>query len=172
MTLLTDQSPILTVGNPADEKILRQKTITFPFSEFSKADLQKLITAMRRIMKRAAGVGLSANQIGLSYRLFVAEVAGKGEKAKFYAIFNPAIEKTGKERVTFEEGCLSVPDLYGKVERFSQVTLTGLDKNQKPIRIRAWGVLAHVFQHEVDHLDGKLFIDRTKDVYKPKRAEQ
>jgi peptide deformylase len=171
MLSITDQVAILTVGNPEHKKFLGTKTRDFPFEEFSKSDLQKLIVAMRRIMKRALGVGLSANQIGLPYRLFVAEVAGKGEKPKFYAIFNPVIEKTGKEHAPLEEGCLSVPELYGNVERFSQVTLTGLDKNQKPLRIRAWGVLAHVFQHETDHLNGTLFIDRTTDVYKPKKSE-
>lgn len=171
MPPITDQTPILTVGNVEHKKFLDAKTRDFPFAEFSKSDLQKLITTMRRIMKRALGVGLSANQIGLPYRMFVAEVAGKGEKSKFYAVFNPVIEKTTGEPAELEEGCLSVPELYGNVKRFPQVTLSGLDKNQKPFRIRAWGVLAHVFQHEVDHLNGLLFSDKTKDVYKPKSAE-
>ena len=84
---------------------------------------------------------------------------------KFYAVFNPRIEKSGGEKLFLEEGCLSVPGKYGAVERFERVVLAGFDRNGKPLKIKAWGLLAHVFQHEVDHLNGILFIGKAKGVH-------
>ena len=120
-------------------------------------------------MQLARGIGLSANQIGLGLRLFVAEVPDSEGNLKFYAVFNPKLGKVGKEKAALEEGCLSVPDTYGLVERPGRVLLTGFDKNGRPLKIKAWGILARVFQHEIDHLDGKLFIDRTKQIYKAEK---
>src|SRR3989344_5558254 len=111
-------------------------------------------------MRTAHGIGLSANQIGLNMRVFVAEVPDAQGGMKSYAIFNPKLEKFSGEKIPFEEGCLSVPLTYGTVERAERVTLTGFDKNGGPVKIKAWGLLARVFQHEVDHLEGKLFIDK------------
>jgi peptide deformylase len=119
---------------------------------------------MRQIMRAADGVGLSANQIELPYRLFVAQVPDSQGRLKFYAIFNPEIVKISKKTELFEEGCLSTPSQYGLVPRPTQLTLKGFDMNGKKIKIKAWGLLARVFQHEVDHLNGKLFIDRTKNI--------
>ena len=116
---------------------------------------------MRRIMQEADGIGLSANQIGLNMKIFVAKVENK-----FYAIFNPEIIQSSKETVNLDEGCLSIPSVYGIVKRPEKVTLKGYDQNGKSVKIKAWGFLARVFQHEVDHLNGKLFIDHTKDLYK------
>lgn len=155
---------IFTVANKKEEKFLRKKTENFDFKKFSRAETAQIITQMKKAMRLAHGIGLSANQIGLPYKMFVAEIpAPKGDK-KFYAIFNPAIEKTSGERIRVEEGCLSVPGLYGHLERHERVTIAGFDKNGKPLKIKAWGLLAHVFQHEIDHLSGKLFLDRTKDI--------
>src|SRR3989344_3979318 len=99
---------------------------------------------MRREMHNADGIGLSANQIGLNTRVFVAMV-----ETKFYAVFNPELIQLSKETNSMDEGCLSVPGVYGLVERPSKVTLKGLDANGKPIKIKAWGLLARVFQHEM-----------------------
>ena len=165
---------ILVIQNKKEEKILRQRTQDFKFlkkglvigrDEFSFRELDDLIRKMRRIMKEASGVGLSANQVGLPYRMFVAEVLDADGNLKFYAFFNPRLEFSGKEKAKMEEGCLSVPGKYGFVERATSAKLTGLDKRGRALRIKAWGFLAHVFQHEVDHLDGKLFIDRAKEIY-------
>ncbi len=164
---------IVTVQIKKDDKFLREKTKEFKFSkkiasidsrDFSFKELDELIRRMKRMMKLASGVGLSANQIGLGYRLFVAEVPDANGTSKFYAVFNPKLERD-REMAVMEEGCLSVPGKYGFVERSTKVRLTGLDKRGKVLKIRAWGFLAHVFQHEVDHLDGKLFIDKAKEVY-------
>jgi peptide deformylase len=165
---------IWTIADKKREKFLREKTEKFVFSEkgatvagktFSRSQLNELIAEMRKAMKKANGIGLSANQIGLPYRLFVAEVRGAQGERKFYAVFNPELERMASEKAVAEEGCLSVPDAYGEVSRAAQVVLKGLDKNGKPLKIKAWGLLARVFQHEVDHLNGVLFIDKTKEIY-------
>ena len=115
---------------------------------------------MRSIMHRANGVGLSANQVGLDMQFFVAEVPRKNKSPKLYAVFNPQIATASKETGELEEGCLSVPYTHGMVRRPQAVTLTGLDKHQKPITIKASGLLARIIQHEMDHLSGTLFIDK------------
>jgi peptide deformylase len=160
------ENGILTVENKKDEKFLRRKTEDFDFKKFSRAEITQIINRMKKAMHLAHGIGLSANQIGLPYKMFVAEVPSPDAGKKFYAIFNPVIEKTSGEKIKVEEGCLSVPGMRGYLERHERVVLTGFDKNGKPLKIKAWGLLAHVFQHEVDHLNGKLFIDRTKDIRK------
>jgi peptide deformylase len=172
---------IWTVEDKKQEKFLRAKTEKFVFSEkgaevagktFTRSQLNQLLKEMHQVMKKADGIGLSANQIGLPYRLFVAEVRGAQGERKFYAVFNPEIEKISSEKSTSEEGCLSIPNLYGEVSRAAQIVLRGLDKNGKPLKIKAWGLLARVFQHEVDHLNGILFIDKTKQLYRVPVSER
>ena len=135
--------------------------VDFEFSRFKKADLKKLVQEMRLEMKKVQGIGLSANQVGLDLNFFIAEVSDK-----FYAVFNPKLEKLSDDIKAIDEGCLSVPQTFGEVERPSKVTLSGFDINGKKIRIKAWGLLARVFQHEVDHLSGALFIDKAKNIEK------
>jgi peptide deformylase len=157
---------ILVVSEKKEEKFLRKKTVDFDFKNFTKKEIVQLVAQMRRIMHTANGIGLSANQIGLNFNMFVAEVPDVDQSGtKFYAIFNPKIEKKSDEMAVLEEGCLSIPGKWGYVPRAERITLMGFDKNGKPVKIKAWGLLAHVFQHETDHLQGKLFIDRTKKVF-------
>jgi peptide deformylase len=156
---------ILLVGSKKDERVLRKKATDFDFKKFTRKEVSELVARMRRIMRAANGIGLSANQIGLPYRMFVAEVPDAQGNTKFYAVFNPKLEKASEETAPYEEGCLSVPGKWGVVERPEKVVVSGLDKNGRPAKVKAWGLLARVFQHEVDHLNGKLFIDRTKRVY-------
>lgn len=165
---------ILIIENKKEEKFLRTKTKEFQFSKktaevdgrvLTFKEVDELLRTMRKVMKMARGVGLSANQIGLPYRVFVAEVPDSEGHVKFYAVFNPTLEFQRKEKAMMEEGCLSVPGKYGYVERFTDVKLSGLDKRGRSLKIKAWGFLAHVFQHEVDHLDGKLFIDKAKEIF-------
>lgn len=165
-------SEILTIDDKKKEKFLRKKTVPFDFTKFSKKDITELVAKMRRTMHMANGIGLSANQIGLDFNVFVAEVPDAKGGMKFYAIFNSTLEKLGKEKALFEEGCLSVPGKYGEVERSERVTVSGFDKNGKAIKIKAWGLLARVFQHEIDHLNGKLFIDRAKKVFDVEQTEK
>lgn len=162
---------ILVVSNNQDEKFLRTKTVPFDFGTTSPKEIRTLVQRMRGEMEQANGIGLSANQIGLPYRVFVAQVPDENGRQKFYALFNARIEKPSKEMETYEEGCLSIPKEYGPVPRHYKLTLVGQDMRGKKVRIKAWGLLARVFQHEIDHLDGTLFIDRvshgkTKEVSK------
>lgn len=148
---------ILTIADKKEEEILRRRTAEFNFHKSSPKEIRALIKEMREVMEKANGVGLAANQIGLDMKVFVARVQGK-----FYAIFNPQITNLSKETEVVVEGCLSVPETMDEVVRPYRITLKGFDKNGKKITIKAWGYLARVFQHEVDHLNGKLFIDRVK----------
>ena len=152
---------LTTIEKKENEKFLRQKAVDFDFSKFTKKEINELIKAMRIMMKLNDGVGLAANQAGLNTRVFVAQV-----EDKFYAIFNPKIIHESEEMAAEDEGCLSVPGFYGPVPRSTKITLTAYDKNNKPVKIKAWGLLARVFQHEVDHLNGKLFIDRASEMHK------
>lgn len=157
---------IVTIEKKAGEKFLRRKAEVFDFGKFSKKEIGGLIVRMKQAMREAQGIGLSANQIGLNFKMFVAEVPSGQNRSKFYAVFNPKIEKVGEETIEFEEGCLSVPLTYGQVERAEKIVLAGQDKNGRPMRIKAWGLLARIFQHEVDHLEGKLFVDKARNVHK------
>jgi peptide deformylase len=156
---------ILTVGDKKEEKFLRKKTADFDFKKFTKKEIVELLARMRKIMRAANGIGLSANQIGLNLNMFVAEVPDAKGGVKFYAIFNPKIVSMEEEKSMYEEGCLSVPGSWGDIERHDRLVLTGFDRNAKPVKIKAWGLLARVFQHETDHLAGKLFIDRAVKVH-------
>lgn len=173
---------IVTVENKKDEQFLRKKTELFDFTKFSRSEISELILRMKRAMKLARGIGLSANQIGLNTRVFVAQIQktdrrGKvrslsANEQKFYAVFNPEIVKYSREKVPMEEGCLSVPGVYGEVERPERVVLEGYERNGRKIKIKAWGLLAKVFQHEMDHLNGTLFIDKAKVIYKTPVSER
>ncbi len=173
---------IVTIGNKKDEKFLRNKTREFDFKKFSRKEINDLVIRMRKAMKLARGIGLSANQIGLDIKVFVAQVQKADNEGnprsltageqKFYAVFNPEIIKFSKDKTPLEEGCLSIPYVYGSVGRPEKVTLSGFDKNGKKIKIKAWGLLAKVFQHEVDHLNGKLFIDRADKIYEIPSSER
>ncbi len=145
---------ILRISNKKDNKFLRKKTAAFDFDSMKKSELRVLLGDMKQTMRDAEGVGLAANQVGIDAAFFVAEVENK-----FYAIFNPEIVKSSKETDILEQGCLSVPEKRVEVTRPVEIVLKGFDKNGKRLKIRAWGFLAQVFQHEVDHLNGTLIID-------------
>ncbi len=156
---------IVTIATKKNEEFLRRRTVPFDFKAHTKKEIMELIRKMRQMMKEADGVGLSANQIGLNYRMFVAQVPDSQGHPKFYAIFNPEISKLSKEMETLEEGCLSGPETYGPTPRHYRLTLTGQGPNGKKLKINAWGLLARVFQHETDHLNGHLFLDRAEKLY-------
>lgn len=158
--------PIQNVNNKKQEKTLRSQAVPFDFSKSSKKEVNELIKNMRDTMRDAQGIGLAANQVGLPWNVFVAEVPSSDGGSKFYAVFNPSLVKTGKETSAMEEGCLSVPKMYGEVERAEKVILSFKDKNGHPQKIKAWGLLARVFQHEVDHLQGKLILDSASKIFK------
>jgi len=154
--------PIWHISDKKEAKLLRSRLKDYDFSSQTKKEREELIARMRTTMVAENGIGLAANQVGLNMRVFVAQLPspdGRGYKGKFYAVFNPTIVSISKKKEADIEGCLSVPGEYGAVERANKITISGYDKNQRPITISATGLLARIFQHETDHLDGKLFID-------------
>ena len=131
---------IITIKDEQSEK-LRKPVPDFDFSKHEKSEIVNTVREMRKDMKRAEGVGLSGNQVGLDWRLFVAEVRGD-----FLAIFNPKILKMSEETEELDEGCLSVPGLFIPIPRAVWVSLEGYDWNGKKVKIKASGTLARVFQ--------------------------
>ncbi|MGB9613214.1 MAG: peptide deformylase [Candidatus Margulisiibacteriota bacterium] len=120
-------------------------------------EVVKLIDNLVETMRAAPGVGLAAPQVGELVRVIVVEVAGE-----LIALVNPKIvEKSGRQ--TFTEGCLCLPGVEAPVERAEYVVVKGLDRYGENVKVEAKGLLATVLQHEIDHLDGVLFIDRVKD---------
>ncbi len=118
--------------------------------------LKQLADDMMRVMREREGVGLAANQIGRLKRIFVA--AYEDEE---YVIVNPEIEERSETTEKDTEGCLSIPETRVEVERPTAVTVTGQDLSGVSVRVEAEGLLARIFQHEIDHLDGVLILDRT-----------
>lgn len=154
------------------DSVLRRKA--HKVTEFNK-ELQSLIKDMVDTLHEAPGVGLAAPQVGISSRLIVVEYNIDEEDddspKKLYVLANPEIVETSEEMVSGVEGCLSVPDLVGEVDRHVSVVIKGQNKFGKPVKIKASGWLARIFQHEIDHLDGILFTDRTDKVWKPSKEE-
>jgi peptide deformylase len=122
-------------------------------------DLQQLIDDMAATMYAAPGVGLAANQVGSPHRLFVANPSEDRDPAKLLVVINPEVVESDGEIVS-EEGCLSVPDFREEVRRARRVLLRGLDREGRPIEVEGHDILARIFQHEMDHLNGLFFVDR------------
>lgn len=163
---------ILTIEEKKDEDFLRTPTKEVDLSKEDKKDLKETIKKMRRVMHEAEGVGLSANQVGIEKKFFIAQVSDNQGKPKFYSLINPEITWSSEEEVIMEEGCLSIPGVMGPVKRPEKIVVEGLNVEGKKKKIKAWGYLARVFQHEIDHLNGVLFIDKTDRVYKIKQSQQ
>ena len=140
---------IRTFGDPV------LKTRAAPVETFDDA-LAHLAEEMLTTMREHEGVGLAANQVGRLRRILVA--ATEDEE---YVIVNPQIEEAAQDTEKAVEGCLSIPDIQVEVERPTAVTLSGQDATGSPLRIETSGLLARIFQHELDHLNGVLILDRT-----------
>ncbi|WP_110952908.1 peptide deformylase [Anaerosinus massiliensis] len=139
----------------AGDKILKE--ICKPVEKIDR-NIRKLLDDMAETMYKANGVGLAAPQVGIPLRIVVIDI-GDG----LIELINPVMIKfEGRERDT--EGCLSIPDMYGEVERYSKVVVEALNRRGKKQRFSGEGLLARAFQHEIDHLDGILFIDRADTI--------
>jgi peptide deformylase len=154
------------------QKILRDKArkVTI-FDE----DLQTLLGDMVETMREAPGVGLAGPQINVPLRVIVVEFGDEEDETvlpKLYMVVNPEIVRTSQETSVGVEGCLSIPTVVGDVERADRVTLKGQNHLGKPFKIKAKGWLARIFQHEVDHLDGVLFVDRATRVWQPEVSQE
>lgn len=129
------------------------RTPTSEIDEFND-EIKELIQKMYKVMAEFRGVGVAGPQVGLPKRIFVYDI-GEGP----HAFINPRMMSSSGEEWGYE-GCLSIPGLQGEVPRFERVVVTGLNEDGKMVKLKAEGFLARVFQHEMDHLDGTLFIDR------------
>lgn len=149
---------VLEIKKAGDEVLKK------PCAPVTKIDrkIKQLIDDMAQTMYQANGVGLAAPQVGISLKIVVIDT-GDG----LIELVNPTIiEQEGCE--TDNEGCLSIPGVFGEVQRFSKVTVESLNRNGKKIRVTGTGLLARALQHELDHLDGVLFIERADTLYKEK----
>ncbi|MEK7673964.1 MAG: peptide deformylase [Patescibacteria group bacterium] len=145
-------SEIVKIGNP----LLRKKTAKVV--KFDK-NLRDTVQKMKEIMIANNGVGISANQVGLNIQVSIAR-----PKDKFYVFINPEI--TPIDEPTFmEEGCLSVPEKFGLVKRHNKVKIKYQDLRGKQRSLTATGFLAHIIQHEIDHINGMLFVDKANEIY-------
>jgi peptide deformylase len=138
---------------------LKDKTLRGKAKRIGRIDdsTKRLIDDMIETMREAPGVGLAAPQVGVPLRVIVVEY-----EDDLFTVVNPEIVKTSGE-ITDDEGCLSAPNWQGPVTRAGAVLVKGRDRNGKEVRIKADGWLARIFQHEVDHLDGVLFLDKVQD---------
>ncbi|MBW8301642.1 MAG: peptide deformylase [Hydrogenophaga sp.] len=144
--------PLIILPDP----LLRQVSTSI---ERVDAELQKLADDMLETMYEAPGIGLAAIQVGVPRRLLVIDVSKEGEDKQPRVFINPEIIKSSDERSVYEEGCLSIPDYYAEVERPAMVTVKSIDRDGKEQMTEADGLLATCLQHEIDHLNGVLFID-------------
>ena len=138
-------------------------------------DLKKWVDDMIQTMRDEPGVGLAAPQVNISQRLIVVEYpeddSVEDAKAKVFIVANPEITAKSDQVVSGIEGCLSVPNLFGRVERAQTITVQGQNQRGGEIRIEASGWLARIFQHEIDHLNGVLFVDIADKLYQPDELE-
>ena len=166
------------------DPVLRRKAK--PVTKFDK-ELQTLIDDMIDTMREAPGVGLAAPQVGISQQLAVIEYAEDDEEEelaedvetphepkpkKLFVIINPEIIKVSDEKVMGIEGCLSIPNLHGEVERHHAIQVKALNRHGKPVKIKVDGWMARIFQHEIDHLNGVMFTDLATKVWTPAEDEE
>ncbi len=161
--------PIVANGDPVLRKVAKKvdpKEIADPL-------FQQLIDDMFETMYAAPGVGLAAPQVNVSKRLFVVD-AGEDEEhpeGTKHAVINPKIE-SAREEVELNEGCLSVLGFIGDIMRYERVVVTGLDRDGQKLRLEGGDLFAQALQHEIDHLNGVLYIDKAKNMRKPKAKDE
>ena len=154
---------VLTIRLLPEDSVLRKKA-----KRISRIDgpVQCLVDDMIQTMQQANGVGLAAPQVGASLRVIVLQMPGDEP----IVLINPEmVKRAGEQEVT--EGCLSVPGYYGEIKRSARVTVKGKDRHGKAIRIRAEGLMAEALEHEIDHLNGKLYIDHIESPERLHRIE-
>jgi peptide deformylase len=154
---------IVTLPHPTLRRKARKVTDFGP-------ELQTLLDDMVETMRQAPGVGLAAPQVDSPLRVIVVEYPEKEDDedapAKLFTLVNPEITRFSSDIVVGTEGCLSIPGILGDVDRAASITVKGFNRRGQPVKIKANGWLARIFQHEVDHLDGVLFVDRAERVWK------
>lgn len=153
---------IVQLGN----EILRKKAKEVAVSKIKSKEIQDLIKEMIEVLKsEEIGVGLAASQIGVDKRVFVLKDV---KKNKYFVFINPKILKLSREERLMPEGCLSVRDYWGKVKRAGKVSVEACDETGKKFEKNFSGLSAQIVQHEIDHLNGALFVDKAKELEKTK----
>jgi peptide deformylase len=162
--------PLLPIAIMPDPILRRKAHKVTVFDQ----NLKTLVADMIETMRDAPGVGLAAPQVSVASRIVVIEYGDEEENQdkKLYVVINPELTFPTEETLIGVEGCLSVPGLVGEVERYQDVVVRGLNRQGKPIKIKASGWLARIFQHEIDHLDGIVYTDRATRIWKPKIEEE
>ena len=156
----------------SDNPLLHAKSHRVPEVD---AQVEKLIDDMFETMHAANGVGLAAVQVGVPLRVIIAAIPpdmDDPDAGKSLAIINPKLARVSPDTEEGVEGCLSVPGFVGTVERHVAVTIKGLDRRGKKVRVRARGYLARVLQHELDHTEGVLFTDKATEVWPVEEGEE
>ncbi len=167
----------------SENPVLRKIAKEVPIPDINKPKIKKILADMiSALNKQSDGVAIAAPQIGVSLRIFVVSgrifdedfIRGKGSvqgneyiknRQKDLVFINPILKKISKDKKLLSEGCLSVRPIYGKVRRATRATVEAYNENAEKIVKDGSGLLAHIFQHENDHLDGILFIDKAKDMH-------
>ena len=151
------------------DKRLRNKAM--PVADVDE-EVQNIIADMAETMYSAPGMGLAAIQVGIDKRIIIYDISGPEDKPKLEVLINPEIVESEGAQLSESEGCLSVPDYRSDVKRYERVKVEALDRNGQPVHIETDGLHAIVLQHEIDHLDGILFIDKIsalkREIYKRK----
>lgn len=155
---------VVRLGHPA----LRQKSAEVDLARVKDAKFQKLVDDMIATMRKYDGVGIAAPQIGLPIAVFCVEYKSNRRypdmpNIPVYTVVNPRLTVTDADPVRMMEGCLSVPDLRGDTPRAKAVRVEGFDRHGEPLTIEAKGFHARILQHEYDHLQGKVYLDRVSD---------
>lgn len=149
---------VARMGHP----VLRRRTPPLRPSRIASPEIQQLIDDLFETMHEYAGIGLAAPQVHRDFRLFVAGVDDPDQGVPPMVMINPEIEPVGTATEEDWEGCLSIPDIRGRVPRAAEIRVRALDRHAVPQQITARGFAARVIQHETDHLDGVLFLDRMR----------
>jgi len=158
---------IITDGHPTLRKVAKKVDL----KELTDPLFQQLIDDMFETMYHAPGIGLAAPQVNVSKRLFTIDLQDEGQEHGPFVVINPKFELTEGE-IESTEGCLSVPGFVGEITRYERVAVSGFDRNGAKIRLEGDGLFARCLQHEIDHLNGVLYIDRAKNVRKPETEEE
>ena len=152
---------VITIPHPT----LRKKAE--PVTDFG-AETQELIDDMIATLHEESGAGLAAPQVNESQQIILVEFGSEEDESippTLYITVNPKISRFSQEMVVGAEGCLSIPGFMGEVERAQEIVVEGQDRHGKPLKLRLQGWVARIFQHEIDHLDGILYTDRTTNVW-------